>query len=52
MGLISDKSYEDVLGDGIERALAGGATTLEVIVAVSNQMQMFADRRGRSGMSI
>lgn len=36
MGLISNKSYEDVLGDGIERALAGGATTLEDIIAVLN----------------
>lgn len=45
MGLISEKSYEDVLGDGLERALSGGATTLEEVVVALNQMNV----RGPAG---
>lgn len=47
MGLISDKTYEDILGDGIERALAKGATALDDFVASLNE----ANIRGPAGQA-
>ena len=45
MGLISSKTYEDLLGDALEALLKQGARTLEQYVDGLNAMNM----RGPSG---
>ncbi len=45
MGLVSQKSYEDLLGDAIEALLKQGAQSLEEFVDGLNAMNM----RGPSG---
>jgi Recombinase-like helix-turn-helix domain len=47
MGLISTKSYEDLLGDGIELLLARKAATLADLVAGLNELNV----RGPAGQA-
>lgn len=45
MGLVQSKSFEDLLADGLETAMQGGAKTLEDYVASLNQLKV----RGPNG---
>lgn len=40
MGIVSTKSYEDLLGDALEAITAGGASTLEEFVEGLNRLNL------------